>query len=307
VSGLAVVAVTHDTRQEILGLLATVPEDVEVVVVDTGSADGTAAAVRSAAPRARVLELANAGFGRGANAGIRATRAAVVVVCNADVRFDPDALPALAAAVTAAPDIAAAGPRVRYPDGTRQASARRDPDLRTSIGHALFGRLVPDNRWTRRYHGSDLAWDVARDVDWLSGCALALRRAAVEAVGGFDPGYFLYVEDVDLAVRLREAGWRLRYEPTGGVVHRVGASTSRRRWRALTLHARSLHRFVLRRLAPPVALVVRPVLAVALAGWVVLTYVSERTHRLRGGHLVSSTGERVAPRVGPSRDSTEDT
>lgn len=292
-SEVAVVVVSHQTVDEALGLLATLPADVEAVVVDTGSTDGTAAEVRARHPDVRVLELANAGFARGANAGIRATTADVVVVCNADVRFTPGALEALASAVRSAPDVGAVGPTVRYPDGTLQASARRRPDLRTSIGHALLGRVAPDNRWTRSYHGADLAPDLAREVDWLSGCVVALRRDAIEPLGGFDPGYFLYVEDVDLAVRLRAAGWRLRFEPEATVVHRVGASTAARRGRALVLHARSLRRFVLRSLPPGVARVLAAPLAVATAGWVVLTYASEVVARVRSPRRVSTTGERL--------------
>jgi N-acetylglucosaminyl-diphospho-decaprenol L-rhamnosyltransferase len=297
VTEVAVVAVSHQTVDEVLGLLATLPDDVETVVVDTGSSDGTASAVRDRHPHVRVLELANAGFARGANAGLRATSATVVIVCNADVRFAPGALETLGSAVVAAPDVGAVGPAVRYPDGTLQASARRRPDLRTSVGHALLGRVAPSNRWTRSYHGVDLAPDRARDVDWLSGCTVALRREAVEPLGGFDPGYFLYVEDVDLAARLRAAGWRLRYEPAATVVHRVGASTAAGRGRALVLHARSLRRFVLRSLPPAAARVLAAPLAVAAAGWVVLTYASELVFRVRRSGRVSTTGERLREEV----------
>jgi len=286
----AVVLVTHDTRDEVLGALASLPPrgDVEVVVVDTGSRDDTVATVRRERPDVRVLELVNTGFARAANAGLRCTRAPVVVVANADVRFEPGAVLRLAEALEADPGLAAVGPQVRYPDGTLQASARRRPGTVTAVLHALLGRVQPDNPWTRRYHARDLDPSVPREVDWLSGCALALRRAAVDQVGGFDPGYFLYVEDVDLAERLRAAGWRLGYEPRARVIHRVGASTSRARLRALRHHARSLDRYMASRLRGPGRLL-RPVLAVAVAAWAVTTAVVERLARGR-----STTGERAA-------------
>ena len=271
----AVVLVTHDTREEVLGALATLPPGVERIVVDTGSRDGTAAAVHAAAPDVRVLALANTGFARAANAGLRATSASTVVVANADVRFTPGVVEQLTTVLADDRHLAAVGPRVRYPDGRLQASARRRPDPPTAIGHALLGRLAPDNRWTRRYHHRDADPTRPRDVDWLSGCAVALRREAVDAVGGFDPGYFLYVEDVDLADRLRAAGWRLRYHPDVEVVHRVGASTGPRRGRALVWHARSLHRYVVGRLTGPARLL-RGMVPVALAGWVAATWALER-------------------------------
>ncbi len=290
---LAVVFVTHDTREEVLGALDAVaadpdrPADLEVVVVDAGSSDATVAAVRARDDGTRVLALTNTGFGRGANAGVRATRAASVLVANADVRVRPGALARLAATLSAEPTVAAVGPQVRYPGGELQASARRDLDAATIVGHALLGRWWPENRWTHRYHARDLPSELPRDVAWLSGCALLVRREAFEAVGGFDPGFFLYVEDVDLGSRLRGAGWRLRYEPAAVVEHRVGASTSRSRWRALWHHAHSLDRHLAGRLHGAARLL-RPLLPVGLSVWVVLTALAER-RRWPG----SVTGERL--------------
>lgn len=272
---VAVVVVTHRTRDEVLGCLATLPIDVPTVVVDTGSDDGTADAVRRTFPHVRVLELANAGFGRGANAGVRATDAEVVVVANADVRFVDGAPVALATSVTEAADVGVVGPRVRYPDGRHQASARSQPDPVTAVLHALLRWIVPGNPWTVRYRQDDADPRRARDVGWVSGCTLAVRRSSFDEVDGFDPGYQLYLEDVDLAARLRDAGYRVRYDPRTTVIHRVGASTSARRFRALVWHARGLDRFVGRRYGAA-ARVLRPVLRAALAVWVPVTYLTER-------------------------------
>jgi N-acetylglucosaminyl-diphospho-decaprenol L-rhamnosyltransferase len=288
---VALVLVSHDTREEVLACLRGLGPDPadEVVVVDCGSADGTADAVRAMAPGVRVVELVNAGFARGANAGVRATTAPVVVVANADVRFPHRGLRALAAAVLAADDRGAVGPRVVYPDGSPQASARRLPTAGQAIGHALVGRIAPDNRWTRRYRALDRDPTLPRTADWLSGCALALRRRAFDELGGFDPGYFLYVEDVDLGTRLRAAGWTLWYEPAVTVVHRVGASTSSHRVRALVHHARGLDRYLARHvLDGALAFPLRVVLRLALVCWVVVTLGWERLVR-RGA---STTGER---------------
>lgn len=288
---VAVAIVTHETRDEVLGCLASLAsgEADEIVVADTGSTDGSVRAVRDAYPDVRVLELANAGFGRAANAAVRVTSSPVAVIVNADVRFLPGSVRRLARELEDDPSLAAAGPAVRYPDGRHQASARRIPDLRTAVGHAALGRVWPDNRWTRRYRVADADRAAPRDPDWLSGCALAVRRQAFDDVGGFDPGYHLYVEDVDLAVRLRRAGWSLRYQPAANVIHRVGASTATKRGRALVCHARSLDRYVGRHHDGVVWRLVRPVVAGGLAAGVALTWVWERT--LGAGH--STTGERA--------------
>ena len=297
----AVVIVTHDTRDEVLGCLASLDGAAvrEVVVVDSGSRDGTAAAVRAAFPDVRVVELVNVGFGRGANAGLRATTAPVVVVANADVRFAPGAVEVLAAAFVREPAVGVLGPAVVYPDGRPQASARSFLDPHTALGHALLGRLRPENPWTRRYHQRDTSAGRARDVDWVSGCAMAVRREAFDAVGGFDPGYFLYVEDAELCERMGAAGWRVRYDPRARVTHRVGASTGTRRLRSLTAHARSWDRYLRRRMGDGVgARLLRPLVRVGLGLWVVVSWVTERASR----GTRSTTGERTAwraPTAGP--------
>ncbi len=300
-AAIAVVVVTHQTRDEALGCLASLgPDDAdEVVVVDTGSTDGSADAVRASHPEVRVLELANAGFGRGANAGVRATTTPHVLVVNADVRVTPGSVRRLAEELTADPRLGAVGPEVRYPDGSRQASARQVPDLATAVGHALLGRVAPDNRWTRRYRQTHTDPVEPRDVEWLSGCALALRRRAFDDVDGFDPGYHLYVEDLDLGVRLRAAGWALRYQPAARVVHRVGASTAGQRGRALASHAASVDRYLRRHHRSMLARLLRPVVRVALVGWVAATWSWER---VLGGRR-STTGER-RDAAGERRDAT---
>ena len=257
-----------------------------VLVVDSGSGDDTAARVR--ATGAEVLELANLGFGRAVNAGIAVLPADVdvVAVCNADTVWDPAAVDRLAAAVRL-PGVSAAGPRVTYPDGRPQASARSLPDLPTALGHAALGLWWPDNPWTRRYRAVG-ATERPREVDWLSGCALAVDRAAFTAIGGFDPAYFLYAEDVDLGVRLRDAGGRLVTVPDARVVHEVGAST-RGMPRRVRQHARSLDRFAATHVLVGRRALLRPVVRLGLALWALGAAVWGRTRGAAAGR--STTGE----------------
>jgi N-acetylglucosaminyl-diphospho-decaprenol L-rhamnosyltransferase len=84
----------------------------------------------------------------------------------------------------------------------------------------------------------------AADVDWVSGACAMVRRVAFDVVAGFDEGYFMYVEDVDLCWRLRLAGWRVGYEPAGRVVHALGGSSRLVPYRMIAEHHRSLLRFV---------------------------------------------------------------
>jgi N-acetylglucosaminyl-diphospho-decaprenol L-rhamnosyltransferase len=282
----AVVVVNHDTRDDLLACLASLADAGadEVVAVDSGSSDGSLDAIAAAYPQVRRLGLPNLGFGRAANAGVALTSAEVVVVANADTRFPPGSAAALAAFLEAHPDVGAAGPMIRFPDGRLQMSARAFPSLSQAIGHAVLGLWWPSNPWTRAYRLTD--WDHAseRDVDWLSGSCLAVRRAAFDEVGGFDPAYFMFVEDVDLCARLAEAGWRVVFAPVTSVTHAIGGAVSRRRLRMVVEHARSLDRFFGRRYARGARRLLRPLIRLGLAGWVVAAMAWSLVRGTSHGH-----------------------
>ncbi|HEX6310949.1 MAG TPA: glycosyltransferase family 2 protein [Acidimicrobiia bacterium] len=245
----------------------------EVVVVDHGSADGSVEELVEALPDVQVLRTANRGYAAGANQGIAATTAPIVAVCNPDVVVEPGAAATVLARFDAEPDLGAVGPMVRNLDGSPYHSARVVPTLPDTVGHGLLGLVRPDNPYTRRYRELDVDPSRPRDADWVSGAAVWLRRDALAAVGGWDDRYFMYVEDVDLCWRLRQAGWRVAYEPAAAVTHARGASTARHPYRMILEHHRSLARFAAKRwhgirrllLGPAVVfLAVRAALAMAV-------------------------------------------
>ncbi|MFN8037076.1 MAG: glycosyltransferase family 2 protein [Acidimicrobiia bacterium] len=243
-----------------------------VVVVDNGSTDGSCEALARACPDVVILRPGtNLGYARAANLGIAATDAPVVAVCNPDLVLGPGTAAAMLARLDGAPRLAAVGPSITNPDGSVYPSARRVPSVGDAVGHGLLGLVWPSNPFTRRYRQLDADWTEAREVDWVSGAAIWLRRDALDDVGGWDERYFMYVEDVDLCWRLRRAGWSVLYEPAGHVLHVQGVSTARRPVRMIVEHHRSLYRFAKRRwtgwrrvLLPPAAvyLAVRAALAI---------------------------------------------
>jgi N-acetylglucosaminyl-diphospho-decaprenol L-rhamnosyltransferase len=166
------------------------------------------------------------------------------------------------------------------PDGSQYPSARREPGLVDSIGHALFGLIAPRNPFTRRYRELDADPARPRDVDWVSGAMLFLRRAALTSVGGWDERYFMYLEDTDLCWRLRRAGWDVAYEPSAVVDHEQGAITARQPYRMLLEHHRSAWTFAKVRLTGARALLL-PFVAVFFAARAVLA-VSAQAWRARG-------------------------
>jgi N-acetylglucosaminyl-diphospho-decaprenol L-rhamnosyltransferase len=111
-----------------------------------------------------------------------------------------------------------------------------------AVGHAFLGPFLPSNRFTRAYRQA--GWDrlQEREVDWVSGACMLIRRTAFEAVGGFDEGFFLYGEELDLTTRLRRAGWGVLYTPELEIVHEGAVSTGRSR-RTHLMHSASIYRY----------------------------------------------------------------
>jgi GT2 family glycosyltransferase len=208
--------------------LARLPRPPEaLLVVDNGGA--AADALRAALPAATVLATgANLGFAGGANAGIAAALAAgaeAVLLVNDDAWLAPDALALLEAAL-AAPGVGLAGPALLSADGQRVESLGLSFAPRS-------GRL--------RELGRGQPWPgpaPPREVQGVSGCVLLARRAALLAVGGLDPGFFFYFEDLDLCLRARAAGWRTVVVPAARAWHEGSATIGRRSPRRLYHAAR---------------------------------------------------------------------
>jgi GT2 family glycosyltransferase len=127
--------------------------------------------------------------------------------------------------MTAEPDAGAVGPRILNPDGSTYPSARAVPSLFGGAMHAVLHPFWKSNPWSVRYRNDTDAAVAVRDVGWLSGACVLVRRSAFDAIGGFDAAYFMYFEDVDLGERFGRYGWRNVYDPSAVVTHIGGEST----------------------------------------------------------------------------------
>ncbi len=245
---LAVVIVNFNTGGYLERCLASLERQrgdvaLDVLVIDNASHDGSHTSAIAAHPWARLIENpTNVYLSPAWNHGIRETSAPFVLLLNPDTEWWAGTLADLVEVAASNPRCGIVGPLVRNSDGTIYESGRMFPDVVDAVGHALLGTIRPGNRFTRRYHLG--GWDrlTQREVDWVSGCCMLIPRKVFEEVGTFDEGFPLYGEELDMASRLRRAGWTVLYTPRTEVVHEVGVSTGRSR-RMLRMHSDSVYRY----------------------------------------------------------------
>ncbi|HUF36390.1 MAG TPA: glycosyltransferase family 2 protein [Gemmatimonadales bacterium] len=246
---MAVAVINWNTRKLLRRCLATVAAErpTEVVVVDNGSTDGSVEMVRAEFPAVRLEHLpGNPGYGAAANIAFSLCDAEYVLLLNSDTELRGGTLLALTAHLDRCPRAGIAGPRLLNPDGTLQQSTFPFPSPVVPLLKRLpLADLVSGMPGLRDAFVGTWAHDHARRVPWVLGAALAIRRTAYEAIGGFDESYVMYYEEVDLCYRLRQAGWETHFTPATEVMHVGGASTSQRRpemLAQLSLSAMEFHR-----------------------------------------------------------------
>jgi GT2 family glycosyltransferase len=229
----AVAIVNYNTREPLRSCLASVQSEApsEVVVVDNASSDDSIEMVEADFPWVMLLaNKINCGYGAAANQAIACCTAKYVLLLNSDTLLRHGAIQNLASYLDSHPRAAIVGPRLINPNGTLQASCYPFPTLlNTLLVNTSLGRLMGYVPVLRDYYLPTWPHNSARLVDWVKGAALALRREAFEAVGGFDESFFMYFEETDLCHRLKNAGWEVHFAPVATVVHAGEASTSQRR------------------------------------------------------------------------------
>jgi GT2 family glycosyltransferase len=242
-ASVAAVVVSHGHARELDMLLpALAPQVDEVVVVANtpGSVGKTlegVTVIENRRPRP---------FAANVNAGIAATSGEFVLEITPDAVPEPDAVRALVAFADGRPRCGIAGPQLVWPDGEWQPSRRRFPTVRgTIVRRTPLRRLRPPLEHQREHYQLGERPQQPVEADWMIGACLLMRRAMLEEIGGWDPGYRHYVEDIDLCYRAREAGWERWYVPDAVVRHTWAAVSDRRFLSRHTLwHWRGMARFV---------------------------------------------------------------
>lgn len=248
VADLAVVIVNYNTGDYLERCLASLESHrgdvtLDVLVIDNASHDGSHTKAIAAHPWVRLIENpTNVYLSPAWNQGIRATSAPFVLLLNPDTEWWQGTLADYVGIARSHSNAGIVGPLVRNSDGTIYPSGRPLPNVKDAVGHAFLGTVKPNNRFTRRYHLD--GWDrtTEREVDWVSGCCMLFPRAAFEQVGLLDEDFLLFGEELDIATRLRSAGWSVVFAPDVEILHEIGVSIGHSR-RALLMHSNSIYRY----------------------------------------------------------------
>ena len=217
--------------------------EMNVHVVDNASGDGTPEMVRREFPEVRLTECAqNVGFSIANNVAIRAGSAPYVLILNPDTRITPGSLDSLLDLMESRPEIGMSGPRLELNDGSLDHAAKRSfPTPVSALAHFTgIGR--------RRESGALAAYRAPEiesgQVDAVNGAFMLTRRAALDQVGLFDEGFWMYMEDLDLCYRLAQAGWVTWYDPDVTVMHvKAGTSGTERSFRLNRAFHYGMYRF----------------------------------------------------------------
>ena len=226
---LAIIIVTFNSTEEIDGCLQsldgyTAPFPTTITVVDNASSDGTAEHVRQRWPSVQVINSGgNIGFAKANNIGIRATESDYVLLLNPDTVARPGAIQTLVRGLASHPEAAVAGARLLGPTGFPELSWGAAITPWNETKQMLFSRL-----YLRKIRSVVRRMDrlsrQAREVDWVSGACMVIRRADLDAIGGLDERYFMYNEDVDLCMEMRKRGRTTLYVAGAEVLHYRGKS-----------------------------------------------------------------------------------
>lgn len=277
---------------------------VEIIVVDNASDDGSREMVTELFPTVKLLiNPVNTGFGAGNNTALPHAKGRYILFLNSDTVVMEDALTAMVCYADQNPDIGILGPKLLNADDTLQYSCRRYPNLGTGFfRNTPLGRLFPNNRFTTDYLYQDWDHNTPRDVEWVSGAALMIRRELVEQIGCFDEDFFMYCEDVDLCWRANHAEmpdnpkkWRVTYYPKAIIYHYIGRSSDQVPTRMTYEFHRSQLLFYKKHYAAQTPFFLRPLIPIGIwaraAGQIIRYRIKNLQMRRRGLLPLRQPGE----------------
>jgi GT2 family glycosyltransferase len=225
---LAVIVVSTNEAHWLRRCLPTIFEHageigLDVVVVDNESSDDTRELVESEFPRARVVPSINWGFGQANNRGLRTVDASWVLFLNPDTEILEGTLAGLVDAARAHPTVGVVGVRQLLPDGELDPTIRRFSTATRWFFEAIGSERFPFKAsWLGERELDMSAYAQDFECDWVSGSFMLIRREALQSAGFWDERFFLFCDENDLCLRIKQAGWEVRHLPNLTILHHAG-------------------------------------------------------------------------------------
>ena len=223
---VSVIIVSYNTREFLSVCLSalygkTAEPSFEVIVVDNASSDGSADMAAQQFPAARLIRNSdNLGYAGAVNQAMRESRGRYFLILNPDIEVNETSVANLWAFMESNRSVGIAAAKLINPDGSLQMSARTFYTVRTVLLRRTFlGKIFPNSEIVRKHLMLDWDHNSEREVDWVIGASMMVRREAYEAVGGMDERFFLYLEDVDWCYRMKKHGWSVYYVPASVMKH----------------------------------------------------------------------------------------
>lgn len=230
---ISIIIVSFNTKDLLHKCLKNLYENIkkidlstEIIVVDNDSKDGSVQMIEKCFPEVKIIKNnVNLGFGKANNIAMKYTDSNYYLLLNSDAEImSLKDIELMHSFLEENKNIGILGPKVLNSNNTIQYSCRKFPSFRFSSFHSFLYRLQPTNPFSRYYMMQNWDHNSVKDVDWVSGCCMFIRAIAIKDIGFFDEAYFMYVEDVDLCLRMWNNGWRISYYPSFKVIHDSGAS-----------------------------------------------------------------------------------
>ncbi|MGE7943748.1 glycosyltransferase family 2 protein [Lysinibacillus xylanilyticus] len=248
---LSVVIVNYNTKKLTIDCIQSVLKSklnfqYEIFVVDNASSDGSVEQIKSEFPHVHVISnKENVGFSKANNQAIKACSGRYVLLLNSDTIVNENTLDEMIRYMDEETNVGAVGCEVILPDGTLDKACHRGfPTPEASFYYMIgLAQKNPTSPKFNSYHKSYMNMHEIHDIDCLVGAFMMVRRKAFEQVGLLDEEFFMYGEDIDWCFRIKEAGWRIVYNPTVSIVHYKGASSRRKPFKIVYEFHRAMYLF----------------------------------------------------------------
>lgn len=244
---------TYHSKQLLKGLLESILRTewryrYEIVVVDNNSSDDTITMLEQHYPAVRLVKNAeNRGVAPARNQIFRMASSKYVIILDVDTEVHPGSLDTLVDTMESHPEAAITGPKLVYGDGQLQHSCRPFPTPGNILIEGTFLRdWFPESRFVKGYTLADWDHQEMREVDWMYGAALIIRKAALDTFGFFDEGFFYLYEDIDLCFRAKKSGFKILYNPAATVTHFLERERKGLFHNKIRVHVRSILRYLMK-------------------------------------------------------------